>query len=412
MRILTVLLLAIATLPALAQPDADAPRNYPMDRLEAEIKPLRVESLEELAELWMGHLQQAVGAESQLILDGEATGEELAAAETRRNAVIARLELVVDSFEGKGGDGAKVSEYRSYIKRTGGSSVNWFDPKAVSSYMAAWLVSPEGGIAVGLNIAKFVVLLVIAWIVSRFAGIVVHSAVKRLPKTSSLLRDFLSKLVKRVVLVIGFVVALGALGLNIGPLVAAIGAAGLVIGLALQGTLSNFASGVLILVYRPFDEGDVITAGGVTGKVETMNLVQTTILTFDNQTQFVPNNEIWNSVITNVTGRDTRRVDMKFGIGYDDDIAKAERVIREVVAAHGKVLAEPETVIKLTELADSSVNFIVRPWAKTSDYWDVHWDITREIKERFMAEEIGIPYPQRDLHIPGPLRVLLSKEEA
>jgi small conductance mechanosensitive channel len=202
------------------------------------------------------------------------------------------------------------------------------------------------------------------------------------------------------VLLIGFVVALGALGLNVTPLVAAIGAAGLVIGLALQGTLSNFASGVLILIYRPFDVGDAVKVGGVSGTVEAMNLVQTTILTWDNQIQYVPNNEIWDSVITNINGRDIRRVDMVFGIGYGDDMAKAESIIGQVIEQHDLILAEPAPTIKVNELGDNSVNFVVRPWVKNADYWGVYWDLTRKIKEQFDAEGVGIPFPQRDIHLP------------
>lgn len=412
MRLLLILLVALATLPAFAQEtaaDHTEPQDYPIDQLEAEAKPLRVDSLEELAEQWMGHLQQAVAAESQLILEGNATGEELASAEARRRAVAERLRVVVDSYEGKNGDQAKVDEYESYIALTSGSSVDWFDPAAVSSYASAWIVSPDGGIAVAVNIIKFIAILILSWIAARIAAMAVRAAVSRLPHTSVLLRDFAVTITKRIAYIIGFVLALGALGLNIGPLVAAIGAAGLVIGLALQGTLSNFASGVLILVYRPFDVGDAIKAGGVSGSVEAMNLVRTTILTWDNQLQFVPNNEIWDSVITNINGRDKRRVDLVFGIGYDDDIAKAEKIIADVLDKHELVLAEPAPNIRVNELADNSVNFVVRPWAKTSDYWTVYWDVTRAIKERFDAENVGIPYPQQDLHLPKPIEVIVKQ---
>ena len=184
-----------------------------------------------------------------------------------------------------------------------------------------------------------------------------------------------------------------------GPLLAAIGAAGLVIGFALQGTLSNFASGIMIMVYRPFDVGDVISAAGTTGKVIGMNLVTTLVRTFDNQSIFIPNNKVWGDVITNVTANPTRRVDMKFGIGYGDDIERAREVLLEVVTSHEKVLADPAPVVQVGELGDSSVNFIVRPWSRTEDYWEVFWDVTREVKARFDAEGISIPFPQRDLHV-------------
>lgn len=380
--------------------------TYPIEKLQAEIAPLFQEEVMEVADLWRNHLRGAVSRVETLLLES-APASDIAKAESERNAIASRLEIVASNLEAKGGDPAA---YRSYITATSGVSVDWFDPEAVSDYAAAWVVSPDGGVKIGLNILKFVVILIIAWIIAKIIAAVVRSAVKRLPKTSSLLQDFLVNLTRRIVLLIGFVVALGALGVNVTPLVAAIGAAGLVIGLALQGTLSNFASGILILIYRPFDVGDVIDAGSVSGKVEAMNLVSTRMLTFDNQVQYVPNNSIWNGVITNITGLDTRRVDMTFGIGYSDDMAKAESIIRDVIGTHDKVLADPAPVIKVHELADNSVNFIVRPWSKTADYWDVFWDVTRTIKERFDAEGVGIPFPQRDIHIPEALRVVVSND--
>jgi len=200
-------------------------------------------------------------------------------------------------------------------------------------------------------------------------------------------------------MVVGVIMALAALEVSIGPLLAVVVAAGFVIAFALQDSLSNFASGLMILFFRPFDVGDVVDAGGVSGKVTSMNLVATTIKTFDNKDMVVPNNKVWNDVITNATGVDTRRVDMEFGVGYDDDIDKAQAILEEIVAAHPKALKDPEPTIRMNALADSSVNFICRPWARTADYWDVYWDVTKAVKKRFDAEGIGIPYPQRDVHL-------------
>jgi small conductance mechanosensitive channel len=198
---------------------------------------------------------------------------------------------------------------------------------------------------------------------------------------------------------VGFAIALTALEIDITPIVAAIGATGLVVGLALQGTLSNFASGLMILINRPFDVGNTVAAGGITGTVHQMNLVSTTFRTFDNQTIHVPNNEIWNNVITNITANDTRRVDLVFGIGYGDDIGQAQQILEEAAANHPLVLDSPEPVVKVHELADSSVNFICRPWVKQSDYWAVYWDLTQQVKEEFDAQGISIPFPQRDIHL-------------
>jgi len=198
---------------------------------------------------------------------------------------------------------------------------------------------------------------------------------------------------------VGFVVALSMLEINVGPLLAAIGAAGFIIGFALQGTLSNFAAGIMILIYRPYDVGDFVDIGGTFGTVDAMTIVSTTLMTLDNQKVVVPNNMIWGDKITNVTGTDKRRVDMVFGIGYSDDIAKAQRILEEILVDHEAILKDPEPVVKVHELADSSVNFVVRPWVKTENYWNVYWDITKTVKLRFDDEGISIPFPQRDVHV-------------
>lgn len=198
---------------------------------------------------------------------------------------------------------------------------------------------------------------------------------------------------------IGVLMALSQIGISLAPMLAGLGVAGFIVGFALQDSLSNFAAGAMILVYRPFDVDDFVEVTGASGLVKKMNLVSTTIATFDNQTLVVPNSKIWGDVIKNVTAQKERRVDLEFGIGYGDDIEHAERVLHEIVTAHEKVLKQPEPNIRLHTLGDSSVNFIVRPWVKTEDYWSVYWDIMREVKLRFDREGISIPFPQRDVHL-------------
>ena len=230
-------------------------------------------------------------------------------------------------------------------------------------------------------------------------GKLVYRATAAMPQASALLRDFLSKFVQQVIMFMGLIAALAALEVNIGPVLAAIGAAGLVVGLALQDTLGNFAAGLLMLAYRPFDVGHVIDAGGVLGKVESMNMVSTHIKTFDNRHVIVPNNQIWGGTITNASMSDNRRVDLTFGIGYDDDMAKAQEILERLVREHPKVLDDPEPLIKVNELADSSINFICWPWCKAADYGEVKWGLLRSVKEEFDRNGISIPYPQRDVHV-------------
>jgi len=218
-------------------------------------------------------------------------------------------------------------------------------------------------------------------------------------RISHLLHRMIVSSVRNLVVLFGVLIAISQLGVSLGPLLAGLGIAGFIIGFALQDSLSNFASGMMILMYKPFDVGDVVDASGVRGKVSHMSLVNTTFMTLDNQKLIVPNNLIWQSVITNITAQRTRRIDLMFGIAYEDDIEKAERVLQEIVDDNEAVLSDPEPQIKLHELGDSSVNFIVRPWVRTSDYWDTYWDITKAVKLRFDEEGLSIPYPQRDVHI-------------
>jgi small conductance mechanosensitive channel len=194
-------------------------------------------------------------------------------------------------------------------------------------------------------------------------------------------------------------VALSQMGISLGPLLAGLGVAGFIVGFALQDTLGNFAAGMMILLYRPYDMGDLIDVGGVFGKVNKMNLVSTSLLTLDNQLFVVPNSKIWGDVIKNVTAQDTRRVDMVFGISYSDDIPKAESILEDILQSHDKVLDTPESMVRLHTLGASSVDFVVRPWVKVDDYWDVYWDVTRTVKLRFDEEGVSIPFPQRDVHV-------------
>lgn len=242
--------------------------------------------------------------------------------------------------------------------------------------------------------------ILVFWFVARLARRAVRGAMssERI-KGSHLLEDTVVSLTGKIVMLLGVVLAFSFIGVELGPILAGLGIAGFVLGFALQETLGNFAAGAMILLYAPFDVGDAVEVAGVTGTVVGMSLVSTTINTFDNQRVIVPNGKIWGDVIKNITAEATRRVDMVFGIAYEDDIPQAEQLLQRIVAEHPKVLDEPGPVIKLSELADSSVNFIVRPWCRTEDYWDVRWDITREVKLVFDAEGISIPYPQRDVHL-------------
>ena len=313
-----------------------------------------------------------------------------------RTALIDRLDVVLAELVAKGGDRAP---YDDYISAVSGIDVDITDASATWTTITGWLESSEGGIRWAVNFLQFVFIILVFYLLSILASKATKKALSRSKNLSSLLSDFIVMSTRRVVLFGGFFVALSALEVNIAPVLAIIGAAGFVIAFALQNSLSNFASGILMLVYRPFDMGDFVNVGGVLGKVESMNLLSTQLRTPDNQLVIVPNNNVWGDVITNITGITERRVDLVFGIGYDDDIDKAQAILEEIISKNELVLDDPEPVVKLHELGDSSVNFVCRPWVKPADYWTVYWDVTREVKRRFDAEGVSIPFPQRDVHL-------------
>lgn len=213
-----------------------------------------------------------------------------------------------------------------------------------------------------------------------------------------ILINFASSIANAVMLLFVFIAALDQLGVNTTSLIALLGAVGLAVGLALQGSLQNFAAGVMMIVFRPFKLGDFIEAGGVTGVVEEISIFNTIMKTGDNREVIVPNGQIYSGAITNYSARDTRRIDMVFGIGYDDDMLVAKQIMEDILKAHELVLDDPAPAVAVSELADSSVNFNVRPWVKSEDYWGVRSDLIEKIKIAFDSNGISIPYPQMDVH--------------
>jgi small conductance mechanosensitive channel len=303
------------------------------------------------------------------------------------------LEMNTDSYRGQ------------LLRVTGEITTDIFDAGVLGKLLAGWWQSAvnlatEHGPDLLIRILTFCFIIFIA---RKVANLVQKLTERGLNKSklqlSELLRRMVINIARSVIMVLGFLIALSQAGISIGPLFAGLGVAGFVIGFALQDSLSNFASGVMILVYRPFDVGDLIEAAGVRGMVNHMSIVNTTILTLDNQTIILPNNKIWGDVIRNVTAQTVRRIDLIFGISYTDDIPKTERVLQEILDNDDKVLKDPEPIVRLHELGDSSVNFVVRPWVHMDDYWDVYWSVTRAVKIRFDEEGISIPFPQRDVHL-------------
>ena len=218
-------------------------------------------------------------------------------------------------------------------------------------------------------------------------------------EVDKILETFVSNLVYWALLIVVIIAAIDRLGIETTSLIAVMGAAGLAVGLALQGSLSNFAAGVLIVIFRPYRVGDFVDAAGVSGSVEQVQILTTILKTPDNKQIIVPNSAIMSSIITNFSANETRRVDLTIGVSYDDDLDKVQKTLQEIVDADDRILKDPACVIRVHELADSSVNFVVRPWVASGDYWGVYWDLTETIKKRFDQDGISFPFPQQDVHI-------------
>jgi small conductance mechanosensitive channel len=250
----------------------------------------------------------------------------------------------------------------------------------------------------GINFGLALVIFIAGRWISGLLGKVLKRVLER-TKLDQMLVRFILSIVSVLLTLVVVVASLGQLGVDTTSLIALVGAAGLAIGLALQDSLKNFAAGVLLIFFRPFKEGDFVEVAGVSGIAESITIFSTVMRTGDNREVIVPNGAIYSDTITNYNRRPTRRVDMVFGISYDDDLRKAKAILMEIVKADPRVLPEPEPVVAVGALADSSVNFIVRPWVNTPDYWPTFWDITEKVKLRFDEEGISIPYPQMDVHV-------------
>jgi small conductance mechanosensitive channel len=250
--------------------------------------------------------------------------------------------------------------------------------------------------AINLTIA-LVIFFVGKWVVS----LIVKGVLRAMQKgdMDMTLRRFIANLLRMLLMLFVIIAAINQLGVQTASLVALVGAAGLAVGLALQGSLSNFAAGVLIVLFRPYKVGDWIEGGGVSGSVEEVQILTTVLKTGDNKKVIIPNSQIMGSTITNYSANDTRRVDLVVGVSYSDDLDKVRKEIEALVAADERILKDPAVTIAVSELADSSVNFVVRPWVKTGDYWGVYFDLTEQIKKRFDEVGISIPFPQQDIYV-------------
>jgi len=377
------------------------------EELRLRLIPLTVEQLGSLAAAWQDQVRTATqvvvekrleiraseGAKAKELLD------ELQVLLQERELIFKKFTAVISSLEAKGGDPEQVQTLRNYLLAITAQEKTNLTLKEFNKGFMRWLTSQEGGVGVGFRILVIVTALFILFLVARIVRAWARRVFNRMPSLSKLLSGFLAMTMYWLTIAFGLMIVLAALGVNITPLFALVGGASFIIAFAMQETLGNLAAGLMIMINRPFDEGDYVQIAGLGGTVRNVSIVSTTVTTPDNQVIVIPNSKVWGDVITNVTASDTRRVDLVFGISYGDSIEQAQRVLEEVVAHHPLVLKDPAPNIRVHELADSSVNLIVRPWTKTGDYWTVFWDLQRSVKEAFDSHGISIPFPQSDMHL-------------
>jgi small conductance mechanosensitive channel len=389
-----------ADLEGLADPAIDA------DVLTLRLIPLTAEELEKLAADWLAIVRDSTSrvVEEQIRIDSteaeaveEAARARLTELTEERRALFDKYSTILDAWELKGGDAAKIAGYRAYRSAIIVEETRNTDWRTLLAQAWAWTKSRDGGVQVAMNVgvvvASFLGLLIVARLIRR----IVHHWTGRIPNFSKLLAAFVALAAYWLTLAFGLMVVLAALGVNITPMFALVGGASFILAFAMQDTLGNLAAGLMIMINRPFDEGDIVDIGGVSGTVRNVSIVSTTVVTPDNQVVVVPNASVWGNVITNSTASETRRVDLVFGVSYETPIARAQAELEKTVEAHPLVLKEPEPVVRVHALTESGVEFIVRPWTKSDDYWTVYWDLTRQVKEaldRAGMEEVEPGAPQ------------------
>ncbi|MFC5050740.1 mechanosensitive ion channel family protein [Rubritalea spongiae] len=386
--------------------------DLPTSELKMMLRPLTKEELELELQEWMNLLKQLIANSSGVNLEVARLKEEDLESEhavalrekqleNRRHELILvkHINTVLSALEQKGGEVETERLYVNAVVETKDATTKSATDQvtALAADFGVWFASHEGGEKFMQNALRFIVILIVFAVLGRLIAGITRRVMRRQHRGSVMLRQFIQKSIGLVIFFIGFLVALAAVGVHVASMLTAVGAGGVIIGFALQDSIANFWSGIMIMVYKPFDADDFISIDGVKGKVERMSFLNTTLVTIDNKELVIPNRNAWGNTITNYTARAVRRVDLVFRISYGDDIQRALNLLKEVAESHKLVLAKPEVTTGVQSLSESAVEIFVRPWTKTEDYWPVHWDLTKEVKERFAREGISIPKPQQEI---------------
>ncbi|MGJ8673506.1 mechanosensitive ion channel family protein [Rubritalea sp.] len=380
--------------------------------LEMMLRPLTKDELELELKEWMHTLKQLIIASSNNNLEVARLSDEEQNSErgielrekqyeNRQHEVklVKHIKTILRALEKKGGNVETERLYVDAVVDTKDVVAKSTTDRvtAIAADFGVWFDSREGSEKFVKKAIRFFSIVIIFALLGKLMAGLTRRIMRRHRRGSVMLRRFIQKTIGFVVFFIGFLLALAAVGVHVASMLTALGAGGVIIGFALQDSISNFWSGLMIMVYKPFDVDDFILIDGVKGKVEKMSFLNTTLVTIDNKELVIPNRKAWGNTITNYTARAVRRVDLLFRISYGDDIQKASNLLKEMAEAHALVLPKPEVALGVQDLSESAVILFVRPWVKTEDYWPVHWDLTKEVKERFAKEGISIPKPQQEI---------------
>ena len=336
------------------------------------------------------------GTDTDLIVAAQFESERLKFSATRLRGVVEQLQRL---------DGDTLEMRRALLEVRGSLALSLVDTAMINVLYAeitekfeAWLANR--GATTVISSLLFVLILIVSRWLAGVARRVTERALRHSDQSiSQLLKETMISMAGTIVFLLGLLVALSQVGVSVAPMIAGLGVVGFIVGFALQDTLANFASGAMILAYRPFDTGDFISAADVEGEVRKMNLVNTTIVTIENKVLIIPNSKIWGGVILNFTGQNLRRTDIIYSVSFEDDLDKVQGILEELVASDERFLQTPEPVIRVKQLSDYSIDFLVRAYVKTGEFWESVWALNKAVKQRFDAEGITIPFPQRDVHM-------------
>ena len=316
-----------------------------------------------------------------------------------QTAIIDRLNVVLDALENKGGDTAS---YRKYIDVVSGIDLNVTDTEGLGVRLVSWLKSEEGGVRWGVNLAKFVGILVASIIVSQILGSIINKVLTRVGGTSNLFRDFIVVIIKRGVLVVGGLLALATLGINLGPVLALVGGASFVLAFALQSNLGNFASGLMLLVNKPFDVGDEVKVAGYWAYVDSISLASTKLKQFSGSIVTLPNNTVWGSDIINLTHSDTRSLSLPINVKFEEDLDQVISMWIELASSHPKVLDKPApSAFCYTSHYDYYISVGLKAWTATDGYWGVYSDLLKGLQKKLLELGIELAVPQQDIRVHG-----------